>query len=534
MNESRSFPDVFPMGRGAGSRLAATRDRLSLARRSEFQLGAATIRPSIRTVEGPGGSLAVEPRVMQVLLALADAEGAVLTREDFIRICWGGQIVGDDAINRSIAEVRRVARATDAGFGVETIPRIGYRLTVTSPIHTPALADSTTEAPALGNIDPTRRYLLAGGLATALAGAAFFASRSSSPDPATSLVEESRVAMRAGTPEAAREALSLLERAVALSPENAGAWGLLALTRAQADEHSHKAGSPAASVDKAAHRALQLDSNNADARAALAIAIPYYGDWLAAERRFDAVLAQHPQHLVTRDSRAFFLGAVGRMREGAQERLSFSQEASFDANFQLRLIYAHWFLSRLPEADRVAARGLEMWPRHPGIWYGRLWLLADTGRFERALGHINDSAKRPPIPPPMLNMLRAGIGAAQSKRSQEAAAAVAQIMTAVRQNVAAVVNGLMLLNLMGELDAAFDLARAYYLEQGSIAAATHSNPGQLIIPDQRRRKTNMLFTPTAAGMQKDERFAPLLTEMGLTTYWRRRGVVPDFLRASHK
>jgi hypothetical protein len=30
-------------------------------------------------------------------------------------------------------------------------------------------------------------------------------------------------------------------------------------------------------------------------------------------------------------------------------------------------------------------------------------------------------------------------------------------------------------------------------------------------------------------MQKDSRFLPLMEQMGLTDYWKRRGVVPDFL-----
>ena len=54
-------------------------------------------------------------------------------------------------------------------------------------------------------------------------------------------------------------------------------------------------------------------------------------------------------------------------------------------------------------------------------------------------------------------------------------------------------------------------------------------PGQPVVPDQRTRKTNMLFTPTAAAMQRDPRFMPLMEEMGLADYWRRRGIAPDFL-----
>ena len=111
-------------------------------------------------------------------------------------------------------------------------------------------------------------------------------------------------------------------------------------------------------------------------------------------------------------------------------------------------------------------------------------------------------------------------------------AAARQVMAGVERSVTAVVNALMLLNLLGATDQAFLLADAYYLERGPILAAMSWRPGQPFVPDQRRRKTNMLFTPTASAMQSDPRFLPLMRDMGLVDYWRRRGVRPDFLAAA--
>jgi DNA-binding winged helix-turn-helix (wHTH) protein/tetratricopeptide (TPR) repeat protein len=507
-----------------------------MAARSDFRLGASLVSPSARTITGPSGSMTVEPRVMQVLVVLAEAAGAVVTRDKLLQRCWGGVYVGDDSLNRAIAGVRRISSGVGGrSFEIETIPRTGYRLIAPPDAAAVAIADeeyrSDSASPPNGKVP--RRLLLGGGLAAAAGGIAFWISRPPPPDPAARLIEESRIKLRSGTPETAREAIALLERAVALSPDNADAWGLLALTRARAEEHAvDKAASPAAAVDQAARRALQLDGGNADAKAALATAIPYYGDWLTAERRFDAVLAQHPGHLWTRDSRAFLLGAVGRMREAGRERLAMADAALFDADLQFKHVYGLWFLGRITEADRAASRALEMWPRQAGIWFARLWLLASTGRLDRALAHIQDEAARPKLPAPMFGTLQAAISAAKSRRPAEIEAATERVMGGVTRSVTAVVNGMMLLNLMGATDRAFELARAYYLEQGPIIAAMQWRPGQPVVPDQRRRKTNMLFTPTAAGMQRDPRFLPLMREMGLTDYWNRRGVVPDFLAAT--
>lgn len=501
-----------------------------LACRPDFRLGVAFVSPSRRSVVGPGGTALVEPRVMQVLTVLADAAGNVVTREFLFHRCWGSRFIGDDSLNRAIAGVRRIASSVaENSFTIENIPRTGYRLTETSP-DAGITGDAAELVPQWRGVGVTRRWFAAGGLAAAVGGVALW-SRSSTPDPAAALIEDSKVALRPGTPAAEAQAIALLERAVAVSPGNAEAWGLLALIRARIDEHGGPSTgtAPAAKVEQAARRALQLDGNNADAVAALAIMIPYYGDWLATERRFDRVLARFPHHLETLDSRSFLLGAVGRMRESALARLEFANRGSLDSNLQFRQIYALWFLDRIAEADRVAGRALQMWPRHAGIWFGKLWLLAGTGRFNRALAHVADQSMRPRLPPAMFATLQAAIGAAQSQDPPAITTATKLVMAPVARSVAAVVNAMMLLNMMRAVDAAFDLASAYFLEQGPVFAAMQWRPGQPIVPDQRRRKTNMLFTPIAAPMQHDPRFLPLMQAMGLSDYWEKRDVLPDFL-----
>lgn len=526
MNEIRSFADVLPLGDLREAVPTPGPGPSHLASRADFKLGSSWIRPAVRMVEGPSGSVAAEPRVMQVLLALVEADGAVLTREDLIRHCWQGRIVGDDAINRAISEIRRIAREAGAEFGIETIPRIGFRLSGVETGAAPAMAGDAT--PRLGD----RRTWLIGGMAAAAAGAAglWIATRPTT-SPADRLVGEARTLAMSGTPEGDRQAIVLLERAVARWPDDANAWGLLALTRARIDEHATDlAGNAAAGVTVTAERALRIDPANGDAQAALAVAVPYFGDWLAAEQRFDRIIAANPSHLAARDSRSFLLASVGRMADSAAERDRLAAEAPFDANIQFRQVYSLWAAGRVDEADRVAARGIEMWPRHAGMWFARLWLLAGTGRFDRALAQIGDAAGRPPLPPPMIATLQDALRAADGGSAASAEQATRAIMGSVGVSIAAVVNAMMLLNIMGARDAAFDLAHAYYLEDGPIITAMPWRRGQPVVPDQRRRKTSMLFVPSAAAFRGDERFPALVKRMGLADYWRRRDVRPDYVR----
>jgi Tol biopolymer transport system component/DNA-binding winged helix-turn-helix (wHTH) protein len=103
---------------------------VDLAREPDFTLGSLRVCPSCRQVIAPDRQETVQPRVMQALVALARAGGAVVSREELIETCWEGIVVGDDAINRCIAKVRQIAKLGGGiAFEIETIPRVGYRLT---------------------------------------------------------------------------------------------------------------------------------------------------------------------------------------------------------------------------------------------------------------------------------------------------------------------------------------------------------------------------------------------------------------------
>lgn len=100
---------------------------IDLANETDFPLGRMQVRPSLREIAIGGRSEALEPRVMQVLVALAQRRGETVSRDTLFDRCWEGRVVGDDAMNRCISRLRRLAG--EGGFAIEAIPRVGYRLT---------------------------------------------------------------------------------------------------------------------------------------------------------------------------------------------------------------------------------------------------------------------------------------------------------------------------------------------------------------------------------------------------------------------
>jgi DNA-binding winged helix-turn-helix (wHTH) protein len=103
---------------------------IDLAHEPPFTLGGLSVTPANLQVAAGERRETLEPRIMQVLVALARQRGEVVSRDDLIASCWAGRVVGEDAINRCIFRLRRLADEL-GGFALETVPRVGYRLSET-------------------------------------------------------------------------------------------------------------------------------------------------------------------------------------------------------------------------------------------------------------------------------------------------------------------------------------------------------------------------------------------------------------------
>lgn len=103
--------------------------RVDLADEPEFELGGLKVQPAERIVVMNGDRRELQPRVMQVLVALAQVQPAVVSREKLSEQCWEGRVVRDDALNRVIHALRHLAQEfTPQPFAIETVPRVGHRL----------------------------------------------------------------------------------------------------------------------------------------------------------------------------------------------------------------------------------------------------------------------------------------------------------------------------------------------------------------------------------------------------------------------
>jgi Tol biopolymer transport system component/DNA-binding winged helix-turn-helix (wHTH) protein len=96
---------------------------------SRFRMHGRLVDPAVNRVTHGDDTAQVEPKIMQVLVMLAEQAGEVVSRDDIMARVWADVFVTDDALNRAIRELRRLfGDDPDAPQVIETIRKRGYRL----------------------------------------------------------------------------------------------------------------------------------------------------------------------------------------------------------------------------------------------------------------------------------------------------------------------------------------------------------------------------------------------------------------------
>ncbi|MDQ3287559.1 MAG: winged helix-turn-helix domain-containing protein [Pseudomonadota bacterium] len=105
-------------------------DRIkSLSSVSQFRVGALLVQPERLMVVVEDREVALEPRLMEVLVALAERAGEVVSAEQLLIEVWRGSFYGDNPVHRAIAQLRRlIGDSSRAPIYIETIRKRGYRL----------------------------------------------------------------------------------------------------------------------------------------------------------------------------------------------------------------------------------------------------------------------------------------------------------------------------------------------------------------------------------------------------------------------
>ncbi len=514
--------------------------RIDLATIADFSIGALRVRPSRRQVVLPDNAVRdLEPRVMQVLVSLAEGGSEVVSRDQLIERCWDGRIVGDDAVNRCIVALRTLARSTDPPlFEIETFPRIGYSLIATDTPHSPVVTnDAAVQRSAIG-----RRGALAGLGAVGLlaAGGAFLWSRETGEAGSTNEVALDWYRRGVETREQGTTALlpqvqAHFREAVKADPEFAAAWAGLALAYASSVfvlESGDQQAEMAEGARTAAENALRIDPDNLEARMALAFVPSDFGRWADSQAEIRALLGEaagkglYLERLL-RSRLSHSLNECGR----CDDALAMARESAVlmprHPAVRLSLVTALWLAGEVAEADQQSAEGMALWPSHAGLWLMRLAFLTYGGRPEEAVRQAGADNRPPGLERyGLLDRRRAAAQALVTRSAADIAGAERLFAESNRDHPGDMMPTARFYAALGRLEQAFEFADAYYLNLGPRAIAQRSASNGLT-----RFDVTSLFWPPMAPLWRDPRFDRLAEQIGLTRYWQTSGTAPDFRRS---
>jgi len=495
--------------------------QIVLAHEPPFTVGALRVDPSVREIESGDRRETLEPRVMQVLVALARADGRIVTRDELIDWCWNGRIVGEDAINRAIFRLRQVAGGIGGGsFSIETITKVGYRLVARS---TSNVARKSIPAPAV-RANVARRTMIGATAAAAGAAAAGLLWQKPwqhRPDPeAVELVRRGDLAQRASRPDQTRQAVTYFERAVRIDPKYAAAWGMLALSYTHSLDgfsEAQLAGLPGR-IRSAAARALELDPDNPDAQLALACIPPFFRNWARMEPELRRIRDRYPDHWLANGRLAILYYQVGRLLDGAALHTSvIAQDPMIPGPYA----FAATALSgagRIQDADALLREAADRWPANPFIWYARYDHLLFSGRPASAAALVMDPEARPSGAAdadvqPLLKLAQA----VEGRQPDLVDGAVQNLTQMAQSDIGSAPFPVRIFSLLGRVDLAFEAMERYFFDRGSFGAASPIGP-------MTRRYTDFLFSGGMAAVHADPRFRQLTQELGLEAYWHARGM----------
>lgn len=524
---------------------------VDLAHEASFFLGDVEVRPALRQLfrRDDGRHEVVEPRIMQVLVALAQAGGDIVTRDELTRRCWQGRVVGEDAINRTISRVRRLSQGIGRDcFGIETVNKVGYRLLRSGDAgdeREPASAVPVDgEAP-----DPPDRFeldrrLWIGG-AVALAGAAagglllgrfpaIGGARDGDRTRIAALMNQAQQALRQDTREGQNQSFGIYRRLTALHPGYADGWGALGMAYAATApfRDSAEGATLRGRALEAARRALAIDGENARARATLALVRPRLGGWLHADRELRRAVAERPDDPLLLLALAAAAMAVGRAGEAVSLH---ARAAAVTINptpgFYFARIMALQAADRIDETDRLAAEAAAIFPTHYAIWFARFFLLLHSGRAGAAIAFGENRDERPSDMP--AEEFESVLRVARAMRSGDAATVDATVREQVgraRRGAGYAENAMQFTAALRRPDEAFRIADAYFFGRGFVVPEIRFRAEQGAYTPPRERQTACLFLPATAAMRADPRFGGLMREIGLADFWRTSGLPPDYAR----
>jgi DNA-binding winged helix-turn-helix (wHTH) protein/tetratricopeptide (TPR) repeat protein len=484
---------------------------IRLAEEPEFSIGTLQVRPSRGEVESGGKMTRLEPRLMQVLIALAQGGGETVSREELIARCWNGVVVSPDAVNRVISLLRRLLEMSAPAGRLETLPRIGYRL----------IADVTPNAgrPPVDTVGTTpvgtTLPLEAGG---------------SIHDPLVrDLFARAMVGLEQPAREPLEQALAYLKQAVTKAPDFAEGWAALGEAQRLLMLYlpAPMQGPARAESSRSVERAIALDRGLGQAYGTLANLVPRFNNWSEVEALFEKGLAAAPTNPWLVHAHAQFLLSTGRTAEAVERLIALRRGNPLNATIALELAAALLDIGRDNEAIAAVEEAYSLWPGIMLVWSECVRLNVVVDNYDRVQALLD--APPASVAPDDLNLARRRLHliARRDRRPADMAAAQKNFVDFSRIGIAPATVAIHALATLDQPDAALDVAEEIFRADppqarapGVNMMATYTLAGQ--------PESIVLFRRDTANLRQLPGFARILERVGLEAYWSMSACRPSF------
>ena len=303
--------------------------------RDDFRIHEWLVQPQLNIINSKDTTARIEPRVMEVLVYLANNADQVVTKDTLMQTIWGGRFVTEEVITTSIFELRRALGddARNPRF-IQTIPKKGYRLI--------APVIFTEEEKPLGVENKSNEHSIAvswrwwkaaAAGATVMVFLALIVLKTTDKNvegvktvhtispQAIEAYTRGRELWARRNEDGLKKAIKEFEHAIQLDPNYALAYTGLADSYTLLETHNYlprdEAGPEAKS---AALTALQKDESLAEAHASIALVKHLYDwDWSGAEAEYKRAIALNSDYAMAHNWYSQYLLAAGRKDECLRE-----------------------------------------------------------------------------------------------------------------------------------------------------------------------------------------------------------------------
>jgi tetratricopeptide (TPR) repeat protein len=203
------------------------------------------------------------------------------------------------------------------------------------------------------------------------------------------------------------------------------------------------------------------------------------------------------------------LDNVGRLRESETLKLVAHATDEWGAPKTAQLARAYANMGNLQAARDWLQKGIQLWPNHSGVRRVQQYVAAFYEPPPEALAAFDRLDAQDPSGREQNEVWRAYVKARSGHDNELRESIVQRIGKAADRGVITRENEIMMYAGLGATDEAIAAANSVLDHQ------------QLLLPW-------FLFTPITRKLRQDPAFVPLAARMGLISYWRETGKLPDF------